>query len=779
MQGTILDVESKDPLPYVSVQLKDGSQSTQTDLDGHFYLTGLCNTQNTLLIKCYGYCDSICQHHYQHGHAPHIYLTPEILEMDGVVIKIEKNKEEGTVTNPQITLKKEDLMKDPTQSLAAALEGESGITMSSNGTNLQIPVIHGLRGNRILILNNGLRQGFQNWGSDHAPEIDVSSIHSMTVLKGAAGVKYGPEALGGVIITEPNPMYFNEPFQAAIGSGFQTNGRGVFTNLSLSQGKKKWSYYAHAKLTQIGDRNTPDYLLTNTGKQEKSLSGGVRYLHKELDLKAYYSYMDQNLALLRSSVSHSGQSLSRAIESDRPEFIRPFSYQTQEPNQLTQHHLAKAQLDWWYSDHSKLSLTVGAQLNNRKEFDVRRNAQKPIIDLSLTTMDYQLAWTHPEWKEIHGEIGLQVFTQSNGNNPGTGTTPFIPNYNTRRMSAYAIEHARKGKNDFEFGIRLDRETNSVAGRETNQRIFSDAYDFLNLTTSIGFKRELNEHHAFQTNLGTAWRAPNLAELYSFGQRGFQSSFGLLRYTSDAQNELSTRNVQQFANSAVQSEKGFKWINEWQHTAEKHRTVLTAYAQYIQNYIYSRPINIIGTIRGPMPVFIFDQANSLFFGSDFTWKTDWNKQVSSRYSLSYLWSRNVESSEALINQAPITTSYQLTYKTRDFWKIKSSELSLKPSYTFRQFQAPRTISPSEIIERTANLDTESEIFDLKDAPAGYFLVHVSWGFKIGAFHTRISVQNLLNTRYRDYLNQLRYFADEQGRNFQFSIQYHFKSKSVEK
>lgn len=777
LQGTILDVESKDPLPYVSVGVKGGTQSTHTGLDGKFLLTGLCQTQNTLIIKCFGYCDSICQHHHTHGHASQIYLTPDILEMEGVVIKVEKNQEEGTLTNPQITLKKEELMKDPTQSLAAALEGQAGITMSSNGTNLQIPVIHGLRGNRILVLNNGLRQGFQNWGGDHAPEIDLSAIHSVTVLKGAAGVKYGPEALGGVILTEPNPMYLNEPFQAAIGTGFQTNGRGLFTHLSLSQGKKKWSYYAHARLTQIGDRNTPDYSLTNTGKKENSFSGGFRYLHHGLDLKLHYSRIDQNLGLLRASVFQSGQSLSRAIESDRPEFVRPFSYEIKEPNQLTTHHLAKAQLDWWYTDHSKLSFTLGAQVNNRKEFDVRRNAQKPIIDLGLTTMDYQLAWTHPQWKKIHGEIGLQAFTQVNDNNPGTGTTPFIPNYRTSRVSAYAIEHFTKGPTDLEFGIRLDRETNSIAGRQPDQAIFSDAYSFLNLTTSLGFKKTINARDVLQSHVGTAWRAPNLAELYSFGQRGFQSSFGLLRYTSSDQDGLSTRNVTDFLSSDVQSEKGYKWINEWHRTTKKHRTILTAYAQYIQNYIYTRPIDIIGTIRGPLPVFVVQQANSLFFGSDFSWKTDWTKQLSSDFSVSYLWSRNIENKEALINQSPLTASYKLTYQTKDFWKIKASELSLKPSYTFRQFQAPRTISPSDLIENRANLNTQSEIFDLKDAPKGYLLLHFSWGFELGAFQTRISVQNLLNTRYRDYLNELRYFADEQGRNVQFSIQYKFKSKSI--
>ena len=47
-----------------------------------------------------------------------------------------------------------------------------------------------------------MRHGFQNWGIDHAPEIDISSADNISVIKGAAGVRYGPEALGGVVLVE-------------------------------------------------------------------------------------------------------------------------------------------------------------------------------------------------------------------------------------------------------------------------------------------------------------------------------------------------------------------------------------------------------------------------------------------------------------------------------------------------------------------------------------------------------------------------------------------------
>ena len=169
--------------------------------------------------------------------------------------------------------------------------------------------------------------------------------------------------------------------------------------------------------------------------------------------------------------------------------------------------------NWSYSDEAKFTFRYGRQLNKREEYDVRRNADRPIIDLDLTTNDYQLEWKHPDWLMLDGLVGFQAFTQHNVNNPGTGTTPFIPNYKTFRYSGFIVESLKRNKNTYEAGIRLDYELNQVAGRQTNQEIFDDEYSFSNLTSSVGYVREISENTSFRTNIGTAWRTPNMSELY--------------------------------------------------------------------------------------------------------------------------------------------------------------------------------------------------------------------------------------------------------------------------
>lgn len=773
IKGKVLDVETKKPIPYVTVRVDGTEKYDLTNKDGEFFLDGLCSEINALIISCLGYSDTTHKHHHGHEGQSHILLTPKVVGLDEVTIQAEKNREKGTETIAQIAVSKEDIVNDPTQSLASALSTIQGVTFTSTGSNVQLPVIHGLFGNRILVLNNGFKHGFQNWGRDHAPEIDITSANSVTVVKGAAGVRFGPEALGGAIIVESNPLLLNNPFYASVGTGYQTNGQGYNANLEIGSGSENWSYFANGSYVKIGDREAPNYNLTNSGKEEKAFSFGVLRHLKNWDFKVQYSFIDQNLALLRATFLTSPDNFIDAFGADEPLIIAPFSYNINPPNQTVQHHLAKAEVNWWYSDQGKLTLRGGIQLNKRDEFDVRRNSELPIIDLDLLTYDYQLEWEHPKWKGLDGLIGLQYFSQNNDNNPGTQTTPFIPNYNTDRFSAFAIENLNFGKHTLEAGIRFDFETNDVRGRETNQDIFRDNYDFTNFTLSLGYVNKLNGNSTFRTNIGTAWRTPNVYELFSFGQQGVETIFGLLRL-SDDNGTPSTSEVIPLDESSVDSERGYKWVSEFQTYGTNNSHNLTFYTHYIENYIYDRPLGVFGGIRGPNTAFFFDQSDALFLGLDYTWKSQFTEHFSGTFGLSYLWSRNIEDSEPLIDQPPIFTSFELQWNMGNLGFLKSSQLSIRPSYTFEQFQAPRTVSPQSLVDGSEIVTSSSEIFDFVDPPEGYFLLDLTWSAGWKNLRASITANNLLNTSYRNYLNELRYYADEPGRNIIFTLNYSFKS-----
>ena len=768
IRGSILDTETKQPVPYATVLISRTQQSAIADEHGNFLLDKLCQTEHNLVCSRVGY-KSVTHHHDGHHKEPVIYMAPAASELESVVVEGETMV--GDMQSMALSnIDKAELATKSTRSLAAAVGDIPGVTFTSTGTNVQLPVIHGLYGNRILIVNNGVKHGFQNWGTDHAPEIDIATVDNIAVLKGAAGVRYGPEALGGAVVVEGNPLYLSEALYGKVTTGYQTNGRGFHVDAQLGKGYERFSYHLGGNYSKIGDRHAPDYLLTNTGMAEGATSAGFRYHLPQWDFKVYYSLVAQDLGLLRASVAESGDLFARSLAAEQPLIIRDFSYHVNEPRQSTTHHLATSTIDW-HSGFGKLTLLLSRQLNLRQEYDVRRSVELPIIDLELNTSDARLEWYHPSVGGLEGTVGLQYFYQNNDNNPGTNTTPFVPNYNTRRLSAFVIESITRGSNTYELGIRLDHEHNSVRGRETSQAIFRNDYSFSNITASLGMVRDLSSFWQLRTNVGSAWRTPNMAELYSFGQHGFQTQFGLWRYYTSENDELRTDRVLTEEDGGVEPEKGYKWINELTHQRDGRTLTLTGYSHFIENYIFDRPVAVIGTIRGPMPVFIYDQADALFVGADLTYSRTWTKKLKGTFGASYLWSQNIRKNEPLINQPPLNVTADFSWQMPPFWGL-NSKLTLQTAYTFRQFQAPRTVTPQQLIDGDVEVSPESEIFDFKDAPEGYFLGHARWEWERGRLGGQVEVRNILNTRYRDYLNQMRYFADELGRNFLFTINYTF-------
>lgn len=117
-------------------------------------------------------------------------------------------------------------------------------------------------------------------------------------------------------------------------------------------------------------------------------------------------------------------------------------------------------------------------------------------------------------------------------------------------------------------------------------------------------------------------------------------------------------------------------------------------------------------------------------------------------------------------------------TKKILKLTSSKLFALPSYTFKQYNAPPTITPQELVDGTTTITTDTKTFDFKETPKGYFLLELGWQFEWKNIRGSISVQNILNTKYRNYLNEMRYFTDEIGRNFLFTLNYVFKHKSNE-
>ena len=218
------------------------------------------------------------------------------------------------------------------------------------------------------------------------------------------------------------------------------------------------------------------------------------------------------------------------------------------------------------------------------------------------------------------------------------------------------------------------------------------------------------------------------------------------------------------------------MNTYSWLTQKWDAEVVIYANYIDDYIYSRPGGITNTVRGAFPFFLYEQTDALFLGADISAKLMHSNTFYSRMTGSYLWAKDVANSSFLPTIPPPNIAYNLHYHQKRFWKLSELDLGLSISYTFEQFQHPRTIGVGELLKAKVNdeelFSSDRSTFDFLDPPAAYTLVNAFLSFDVNPFRFSLKATNLFNVSYRSYTDRMRYFADDAGVNFELNLNYSF-------
>ena len=201
LSGSVIDEHDKDGLSFAEIYLPELSRGTVADEKGHFRIDGLCSGRLLVRAMHLG-CEpvermlNLTKHEVVQFKLEH--HAHELKEFE-----VARNRPDENVGQARNILDKADMEKNGGRNMAEMLGRLPGVNVLSTGPTIGKPVIHGLSGNRILTLNQGIRQEDQQWGTEHAPNLDPFSSDRITVVKGAASVQYGSDAIGGVIVTEP------------------------------------------------------------------------------------------------------------------------------------------------------------------------------------------------------------------------------------------------------------------------------------------------------------------------------------------------------------------------------------------------------------------------------------------------------------------------------------------------------------------------------------------------------------------------------------------------
>ena len=740
ISGYVIDSGSDEPLEYVNIIVSETGTGATTDSTGFFRINDLCPEEAHLVISHIG-CET--QQVYINVRRDTVLTLlmdhSENLLHDVVITgeAIDKSTQISQVITAQVMADQID--KD----LSNMLEGITGVSVLKNGSGVAKPIIHGLYGNRLSILNNGVLQSGQQWGNDHSPEIDPLIAQKIRVIKGTAALEYFGSQLGGVILIDVDRLDEEPHLHGRLSYFYETNGRAHGTNLQLQQYNPKLSWKLNGTLKKNGDRSSPNYFLNNTGVQQANLAFQLqKSISPKLELSLYGSTFNSEIGILRGSHIGNITDLQTALARDEPFFTDPeFSYGIEAPRQVVSHHLLKFSGKYVFDDDRIIEVSTAAQLNDRKEYDVRRSGRTKIPALFLRQGNLFAQFKYRDldiFRNWGMSTGLQVDLTDNTNQPETGILPLIPDYRSFKTGAFALFNRRINKSFVDVGLRYDQVFQNVLAISSTIPREIIRYDngFHNFSASFGWQYLWSKHFTVSSNIGVAMRNPAINELYSVGVH--QGVSGIEEGDPDLKSERSIKSVVSL---------------KWKPTPRLYVESLFYY-QEISDYIYLRPEEKFRlTVRGAFPVFIYDQTDAQIYGMDFTAGYELSPTVSSKLDYSYIRANDLEANIELINIPANNLNASLQYEMKESISLIGIQLD----------KCAFTIDSKWIFRKDELLSDQ----DFTAVPDGYQLLNAKLSFDVSLPHTRLRwllrIDNMLDQSYRDYLNRQRYFADDLGRN----------------
>ena len=449
LSGKITDKSTGEPLPGVSIYFPDLKTGTISQANGTYFIDKLPATKLLVQARFMGYKMAIETIDLTTTQSFNFTLEESVTEISEVVVTGQSGGIENNRTpSPIAIVPHTQMLQNASSNIIDALTKVPGVAQITTGSGISKPVIRGMGYNRVVVVNDGIRQEGQQWGDEHGIEIDENTVNRVEILKGPASLAYGSDAMAGVINMISAPTQPEGSVKGNISSNYQTNNGLVNNSVNLAGNKNglSWEMRYSNKMAHAY-HNKYDGYVYNSGFREQAVnttlginrSWGFSHLHLSM-----YALKPGIVEGERDSLS--GKFLETNAEiAGNSDF---HSYQPEAPFQKINHYKAV----WdnrFFIGQSKLEATIGLQQNRRKEFE--SPAEYGLFFL-LNTLNYDFKYVLPEknnWKLTAGISGMRQQSENRG------TEFLVPEYTLFDFGVYAIASKRIGKLDISGGLRYD------------------------------------------------------------------------------------------------------------------------------------------------------------------------------------------------------------------------------------------------------------------------------------------------------------------------------------
>jgi iron complex outermembrane receptor protein len=543
LTGVITDKADGKPIPGATISIPDLRKGAVSDADGKFTINQLPKGVYLVQISFIGYGTSNQRVDFPKTSVLNVQLQASSIESAEVVITgVSKATEIKRDPIPMAAISKTFIdQHSASGNVIDEIANLPGISAVTTGPNVSKPFIHGLGYNRVITLQDGIRQEGQQWGDEHGIEVDQNSIDRIEVIKGPASLSYGSDAIGGVVNLLSPPPVPEGKILGSVSGNYGTN-NGLINGSFRLQGNNNglvWGTIISAKEAK-DYQNEHDGRVYGTGFQEKDARVMVG-----LNKSWGYSYLNASVFDDQQEIPDgSRDSLTRKFtrqitDEDTYRPIVPESVlNSYGITPLHQH----VQLYRIYDNSNfvlgsgNLIVNLGYQLSHRREYTHPTEPDIAGLNLHLSTYTYDVKYNYILGNDFETTVGVNG--QYQNNTIGDATDFPIPAYHQFDIGPFFIIKKSFGKLDLEGGARYDSRSFSgqAAYIDTTRAFYPSLYTGPNPTTtpnvaqqfsalnktfsgatgSFGATYNFSDAFLLKANIARGFRAPSIAELSANG-----------------------------------------------------------------------------------------------------------------------------------------------------------------------------------------------------------------------------------------------------------------------
>ena len=626
LQGKITHNSNHAPIQGVSIYIPDLKLGAVTDVDGKYTINNIPHGTYLVVIRSIGYASQTKEITTKGTDKADFELVQSGSELKEVIVTgVSSATEQQTNPVPVNIVSQHSMLQNSATNIIDAIAVTPGVSQMTLGPNISKPFIRGLGYNRVVTVNDGVRQEGQQWFDEFGEEIDEFSVNKVEILKGPASLSYGSDAMAGVINMLAAPPLPEGQVKGNILANYQSNNGLIASSFNLAGNNKGFIWDLRYSNKMAHDyKNKYDGYVANSAYTEnnfKALLGVNRkWGYSHLTLSSFNLKMGIIEGARDSATGQFLQHFLVAGPADSVDIAPADEFKKYNNFPVIHQHVRhyKAVLDNSFAlGDGRLNLRLGFQQNHRQEANDLNQGDIYNNYFFLNTFNYDARYIFREKNHAEMSVGVNGMLQNSENR---GTAFVIPEYSIFDVGVFGIAKKTFGKLSVSGGLRFD--SRMLKGKELwvdsmgvrlpgpQPGALADftpyTSNFSGLSGSLGAAYNFTDNYYVKLNIARGYRAPTAAESGANGIHDGTPFYEIGDHSLKAESSL------QFDGTFGISSKDVSFE-------------LTGFVNKINNYIFAAKLESVfggDSIREdpalaltPGPAFKYVQGNAVLSGGE--------------------------------------------------------------------------------------------------------------------------------------------------------------------